>query len=103
MKLQFELTDTFGREANYSWVKRETIQVPDGTPDKLTIALAREWAGWGVRSEIDRFNDSADTIALRPRGRCEVLFITTVYEPPEEGTWANPVKGIVGDAMKAGS
>lgn len=78
MKLQFELTDTFGREANYSWVKRETIQVPDGTPDKLIIALARAWVGWRVRSEIDKFNDSADTIALRPRGRCEVLFITTV-------------------------
>jgi hypothetical protein len=100
MKYQFEKTDTFGGEANYCWVKREIVQVPDGTSDKLIVALAREWAGWGVRSEIENYGDA---ITLRPRGVCEVVFITTVYEPPEEGTWANPVKGIVGDAMKVGS
>jgi hypothetical protein len=25
-----ELTDTFGGEANYSWIRRETLQLPAG-------------------------------------------------------------------------
>ncbi len=28
-KFQIEVTDTFAGEANYCWVKRETIEVPE--------------------------------------------------------------------------
>ena len=29
MKVHIEVTDTFGHEPNYSWVRRATLEVPD--------------------------------------------------------------------------
>jgi hypothetical protein len=74
MKIKFEYTDTFGGEANYSWVRRETIDVPEGISDQALIRKAKAFAGIsGVRSYVDK---QGDMIALRPSGMCTVLFIT---------------------------
>jgi hypothetical protein len=86
MKVQFELTDTFGGEANYGWCRRDTIVVPEGTSEFLLMRLAREWAGWHDKNgrllpiEVDHHSDSAGTIALRPKGVLHVLFITFDYD-----------------------
>ena len=62
-----EQTDTFGREANYSWVKRWN------TKKELTNLLAKKLAGLtGVRC---RREDMGDLIALYPVGYCQVVFI----------------------------
>lgn len=74
MKVRFELTDTFGGEANYSWVRREELKLPDGTGEALVNQLAREWAGWrGRRTTTELSND---TTIIRPRGLLQVLFVT---------------------------
>lgn len=79
MKYQFELTDTFGGEANYSWVKRTVVDIPDGTSKVLLVALAKQWANLtGTRCETENYGDA---FTLRPRGLCQVLFITDAAEP----------------------
>lgn len=72
MAMQFELTDTFGGEANYSWVKRAYTAREELT-DRQLVRLAKKWAGFtGRRCTVDNFGD---TIAIRPNGACVVLFV----------------------------
>lgn len=73
-KYKLELTDTFGGEANYTWVKRTTLELPEGAGDKWLGVFAREWAGFtGVRCEVE--NDGNFGLVIRPRGMCQVLFV----------------------------
>jgi hypothetical protein len=76
VKYQFELTDTMGGEANYSWVQRTTVEVPPGTSDKALVRMAKKWASLnGVRCEVQAYGDM---IAMHPRGMCQVLFVNFV-------------------------
>ena len=85
-----EITDTFAGEANYSWVKRDTITMPeitvfgyDGAQGyvkanqrfrRQLVRKAKAIAGWtGARCETV---DYGDTIEIRPRGACMVAFVT---------------------------
>jgi hypothetical protein len=71
---QFEYTDTFGGEANYSWVKREYVDLPPTATDRELVRAAKKWAGLtGMRCETDNFGE---TIAIRPRNMATVLFVT---------------------------
>ena len=71
-----EVTDTFGGEANYSWVNRFELDAPAGISRRALVRRAKRAAGWtGVRC-ARHFTDWGDTIALRPRGACLVMFIT---------------------------
>lgn len=63
--IQYEVTDTFCGEANYSWVKR-----------------ALGWAGIRCRKET-----MGDMIALYPQGECVVCFISF-------HTFGNASKGL---------
>lgn len=66
----WEYTDTFGGEANYSWVKRGTVKARDM---KQAIRLAKRAAGLsGVPCARESWGEQ---IALRPRGTCTVLFV----------------------------
>lgn len=84
-----ELTDTFGGEANYSWVKRASVAMPelthygyDGgtnyakanrTYQRELMRKAKAAVGLtGVRGRTFHHGDSSE---FRPYGRCEVLFI----------------------------
>jgi hypothetical protein len=86
---QIEVTDTFGGEANYSWVKRETIAMPelthygyDGSTNyvkantayrRQLVRKAKAVAGWtGWRCEIDHHGDF---ITIKPRNACMVAFV----------------------------
>jgi hypothetical protein len=86
---EIEVTDTFGGEANYSWVKRETIAMPelthygyDGSANYMKankayrrqlVRKAKAIAGWtGWRCMVE---DYGDTIRIEPRGTCMVAFV----------------------------
>jgi hypothetical protein len=74
MKVNYELTDTFGGEANYSWVNRGTVEVKENASDYAIVRKVKEAVGWnGHRCERDSYGDM---ITLYPRGICQVLFIT---------------------------
>ena len=74
MIIQFELTDTYAGESNYSWVKRHKINLPDNKSDLAIIRMAKKWCGMnGVRARIENYGDM---ISIKPFGACVVLFIT---------------------------
>ena len=76
MQIQFEKTDTFAGEANYSWVNRHSLTVPDeeSPSDRALIRRAKAWAGWsGLRCKVENYGDQ---ITVRPSGICQVLFIS---------------------------
>lgn len=89
-KYDLEITDTYGADANYSWVSRHTLSMPelthygyDGATNycKANKVFRRElvkkvkaiagWTGW--RCEV---SDFGDTIEIRPRGAAMVAFVT---------------------------
>jgi hypothetical protein len=87
---EIEITDTFGGEANYSWLRRHSFAMPemtyygyDGsqgyckaakTYRRELVKRAKALAGWtGARCEV---SDFGDTIEIRPRGACVVAFVT---------------------------
>lgn len=73
MKVSYEHTDTFGGEANYSWGKRGTIELPSGTGEREIItAVKRELGLTGVKCNKEIW---AEQLVLRPRGRNQIVFI----------------------------
>lgn len=74
MRVHIEITDTFGGEANYSWVKRRTLELPENTSDHAIVRRVKkeiEWNGWKTRTD-----NYGDMIVLHPRNACIVCFIT---------------------------
>lgn len=73
MTVTYELTDTFGGEANYSWCERGPVEVKENASDLAIVRAAKAAAGLsGVRC---RKVDFGDLICLYPYGLCQVLFI----------------------------
>lgn len=74
MKVNIEVTDTFGHEANYSWVKRHVIDVIDCISNYSLVRRVKREIGWsGLRCITI---DNSDIIELRPYGVNQVCFIT---------------------------
>lgn len=90
MQYDVEFTDTFGGEANYSWVRREVVTMPetthygyDGATNyaKANKAFERELMRrakaavglTGVRGKVER---SGGMIEFRPYRSATVLFVT---------------------------
>lgn len=74
MKVHAEITDTIYGEANYSYVKRYTLNLPDmSTTDYIVRNVKREieWNGKRCRRE-----DFGDMVKLTPHGENRVCFIT---------------------------
>jgi hypothetical protein len=77
MKWQVEYTDTFGGQANYSWVERHVIDEVDNIDGRLTeralIRRAKALVGLnGVRGQSGWFGE---TYEFRPHNVCVVLFV----------------------------
>jgi hypothetical protein len=72
-RFDVELTDTFSGEANYSWVRRTTIDVKTATRRAVMRAAKRAAGLSGVRGTS---YDSGDMLTFRPHGQCVVLFVT---------------------------
>ncbi len=92
-KHNVEYTDTFAGEANYCWVKRATITMPelthygyDGgtnytkakrTYERELVKRAKAEMGLtGIRGRTTRYGDE---IEFRPYGMASVMFITFAY------------------------
>ena len=74
MRINIEMTDTFGGGANYSWVKRETIELNDKVTDRQIVIACKKALGiTGVKCDKEDFGDM---IKLKIRKACVVVFIT---------------------------
>lgn len=87
-----EYTDTFGGEANYCWVKRAKVSMPelthygytgstDGTYAKASRTAQRELmrkakAAVGLTGVRGVTHNHGDTYEFRPYRSCTVLFVT---------------------------
>jgi hypothetical protein len=89
-KYQIELTDTFAGEANYCWVKRATVTMPELTAygydggsnyAKANKIFERELmkrakAAVGLTGMKGRKDSYGDRIDFRPYGLAQVMFVT---------------------------
>ena len=74
--IRWEITDTIGGEANYSWVKRGTIETKPGEDysDLAAIRRVKKVIGWnGGRCKVENYGDE---IILRPVGLHQICFIS---------------------------
>jgi hypothetical protein len=72
-----ELTDTYGGEANYAWVRRGTTLVPDSASRRTIVRRVK--AELGLTGTRCHTHDHGDMIELRPAGSCTVAFATIEY------------------------
>jgi len=72
MRYQVELTDTFGGEANYAWVRRAEIEPKRGSRRSIMRAAKAAMGITGARGQLSDFGDSWD---FRPSGACLVMFV----------------------------
>lgn len=77
-KWNVEHTDTFAGEANYSWVVRESFDMPDDATQRQIVRKAKELIGeTGNPHRTDHYN--GDTYQLDYPGRCVRTFIVAEY------------------------
>jgi hypothetical protein len=46
MKANIEITDTFGGEANYAWVRRYTLDLPDMCTTDYAVRQVKRHIDW---------------------------------------------------------
>lgn len=68
-----EETDTYGGEANYSWVNRVTFEMPEAASRRQIVTAAKHHLGYtGIKCDTEDYGDS---YTLRPRGMGRIVFI----------------------------
>jgi hypothetical protein len=68
-----EVTDTFGGEANYSWVNRFEVDYLKTNSALAIVRAAKKAAGWaGMRC---RTSNMGDVIEVRPVGKNHPLWV----------------------------
>ena len=72
-----ELTDTFGGQANYSWVTRETFELPADATARQIVTAAK--AALGLTGCRCRTFDYGEGFELRPTGSLTVAFVLPRY------------------------
>ena len=76
MRFEVEMTDTFGGDANYSWVQRHFFDAADNVSDIALMRRAKKKCGLnGVRGVTSKFGDAME---FRPYGACVVMFVTHI-------------------------
>jgi hypothetical protein len=84
-----EYTDTFGGEANYSWVRRAVVAMPEWPHFKgwdgngrieprgyAPTLMKRAKAAMGLSGVRGTVASYGDTVEFRPYGSCTVMFIS---------------------------
>jgi hypothetical protein len=72
-----EYTDTFGGEANYLWVRRAEVEIPDGASDLAIVRRCK--AAPGLSGARGQTSPMGEGFGFRPYGRCTVAFFTPRY------------------------
>jgi hypothetical protein len=76
-EVEFEVTDTFGGDRNYSWVKRETFTIPCGTSDRAMTRRLKAFAGWtGWRGRSNHHGGEGE---FHPYRTCMVAGWRVIY------------------------
>ena len=73
-KFNAELTDTFGGEANYSWVRRATFEAPAGATDTQLVRMGKK--ALQITGTPCKRSTYGDTIQLDVVGACIRAFIS---------------------------
>jgi hypothetical protein len=74
MTVRFELTDTFGNEANYSWVRRGEFEMAsDATQSQI---MRRVKAELDLTNHRCRVENTGDMLVIKPSGMLVVGFVT---------------------------
>lgn len=76
MIIRAEMTDTFGGEANYSWVKRVEFDAPEGLSTRAIVRRVKQALGVHGRHVTENWGES---LAIRPVGVCAIAFVTFDY------------------------
>lgn len=79
MNVHYEVTDTFGGEANYSWVRRNTEEDLDEQHTSKRAIVRRLKKLMGITGERCVVDDYGDQMTVRPVGRdapCVIGFVT---------------------------
>lgn len=75
-----EITDTYGGEPNYSWVRRAELKALPTLSKRSLVRQAKALMQWsGLPCET---TDYGDMLELRPRRLCQVMFITIAEPQP---------------------
>lgn len=75
-----EITDTYGGEPNYSWVRRAELKVPPALSKRSLVRRAKALMDWtGLRCTT---YDFGDMLELRPMSATLVMFITVAEPQP---------------------
>lgn len=73
-----EVTDTFGGQANYGWVRRAELTVPPALSRRSLVRRAKALMGWsGRRCAVYDYGDAQ--LELRPHCSSVVMFITYAH------------------------
>ena len=71
--VKVEITDTFGGEANYNWVKRFELKGLEDKSDLAIVRAVKKEIGWnGYRCKKENYDDM---IRLTPYGLLQTCFI----------------------------
>ena len=75
MSYNIEVTDTFGGEANYCWVKRGTTKARSR---RGLIAAAKRLAGWNgwCRVNVEYYGDALTIRPTQSSGVNQIAFVT---------------------------
>ena len=77
MNIQIEYTDLFCGEANYAWVRRFNLTVPNTLPDRTIKRMAKQLCD--ISGARGRWEDLGDVMQFKPYSSKTVLFVT--FEP----------------------
>lgn len=72
MRMRIEYTDTFGGDANYSWVRRAELDFPENASDRSIIRKLKAEVGMTGRHRKSSFGEE---IRLDEVSACRVAFI----------------------------
>jgi len=73
LRYKLELTDTFGGEANYSWVQREDVSINANYSGSWIVRQAK--SAMGLTGKRGKTTDFGDSIRVDFPSDCMVLFI----------------------------
>ena len=73
-KFEIEVTDTFGGEANYTWVRRAAVDLPARVTNRALIKAVRQLAGWPVTVRVT-VSPMGDSWEARPAGLNQIAFV----------------------------